>query len=192
MVASCLENSQRVTPYGVRFLGFPHSGKVPVQSGIKACIENRVADWSDALIRFKLLWRNLVAALVLETSPSGCQFESDEEHTMHDHKEYSKEYKKERYQKDPEFRERERRRTAANAVATRAIIIEAKNVPCMDCGIQYPYYVMQFDHVRGEKLFNIANVRTMSKKKLLDEIAKCEIVCANCHAERTYQRMILS
>lgn len=64
-----------------------------------------------------------------------------------------------------------------------------KSRPCRDCRIQYPYYVMQFDHVRGEKLFSIGARRNkVSKKRLLEEIAKCEVVCANCHAERTYQR----
>ena len=29
---------------------------------------------------------------------------------------------------------------------TQAIIVAAKNVPCMDCGVRYPTYVMDFDH----------------------------------------------
>ncbi len=64
--------------------------------------------------------------------------------------------------------------------------------PCLDCGVSYPHYVMQFDHVRGEKLFNIGDFATgplhTTKKKLLEEIAKCEIVCGNCHAARTWTR----
>ena len=61
------------------------------------------------------------------------------------------------------------------------------NTPCTDCGKQYPYYVMQFDHVRGNKMFNIAdNNQWWSKNRVLAEIEKCEIVCANCHAERTF------
>lgn len=65
---------------------------------------------------------------------------------------------------------------------------QAKDRPCTDCGIQYPYYVMHFDHVRGEKKFNIGAARDYNTEKLLAEIEKCEVVCANCHAERTYQR----
>lgn len=68
---------------------------------------------------------------------------------------------------------------------------EAKEVPCTDCGVQYPPHVMQFDHVRGVKLFDIgsrAGQGTVSLATLRAEIAKCEVVCANCHAERTYQR----
>ena len=63
--------------------------------------------------------------------------------------------------------------------------------PCMDCKVQYPAYVMQFDHVRGRKSFTIGSA--FSKKTMAEirtEIAKCEVVCANCHAERTHVRRI--
>ena len=63
--------------------------------------------------------------------------------------------------------------------------------PCVDCGINYPYYVMDFDHVRGQKHANVMElVSTLSKKKIDEEIAKCEIVCSNCHRIRTYMRKI--
>jgi len=70
----------------------------------------------------------------------------------------------------------------------RAKLQELKAIPCADCGIQYPTWVMQFDHVRGVKSFEVANARNMNLDLLLAEVAKCEIVCANCHAQRTYQR----
>ena len=61
--------------------------------------------------------------------------------------------------------------------------------PCVDCGINYPYYVMDFDHVRGQKHANVMElVSTLSKKKIDEEIAKCEIVCSNCHRIRTHIR----
>jgi hypothetical protein len=67
---------------------------------------------------------------------------------------------------------------------------EAKNIPCTDCGIQYPYYVMDFDHVDSDnKTINISKIPNYgSIDKLEKEIAKCEVVCSNCHRERTYQR----
>lgn len=67
---------------------------------------------------------------------------------------------------------------------------ELKNTtPCADCGVSYPFYVMQFDHVTGKKLFNVADTSQWSSwKRVLLEIEKCEIVCGNCHAERTYRR----
>jgi hypothetical protein len=70
-------------------------------------------------------------------------------------------------------------------------IQEVKSVPCKDCGIQYPYYVMQFDHVRGKKVGHVGVLATRNNLPLLKtEIEKCEIVCANCHAERTHARLV--
>jgi hypothetical protein len=69
------------------------------------------------------------------------------------------------------------------------VVHKAKEVPCTDCGIQYPYWIMQFDHVRGKKEFTIGQkLYCCGVKKLLAEIAKCEVVCANCHSNRTYLR----
>lgn len=62
-----------------------------------------------------------------------------------------------------------------------------ESTPCSDCGKYYPSYVMDFDHVRGIKNNNISKLSNMaSRNKLKDELLKCEIVCANCHRERTY------
>ncbi|MBY0526703.1 MAG: hypothetical protein K2R98_25135 [Gemmataceae bacterium] len=74
----------------------------------------------------------------------------------------------------------------------KAMIREAKNRPCADCGLPYPYYVMEFDHRENE--IKICNVGTMMARKgyslgqVLAEIAKCDVVCANCHREGTHQR----
>lgn len=62
-----------------------------------------------------------------------------------------------------------------------------KEKPCTDCGKKYPYYVMQFDHLK-DKEFELAYGFKYGKEKLAKELAKCEVVCANCHAERTHQR----
>ncbi|MEK7603272.1 MAG: hypothetical protein AAB459_03445 [Patescibacteria group bacterium] len=80
----------------------------------------------------------------------------------------------------------------ANAIAAkeklRAYIRKEKNRPCLDCNAQYPYYVMQFDHIRDKKYHISTLVSSNNLKKLQEELKKCEVVCANCHAERTYQR----
>lgn len=61
--------------------------------------------------------------------------------------------------------------------------------PCDDCGGRFPYYVMQFDHVRGEKIDKVNRmVYTSSYEAVMEEIAKCDIVCANCHHFRTFWR----
>ena len=68
------------------------------------------------------------------------------------------------------------------------IINIAKSVPCADCGESYPPYVMDFDHIRGKKEFQLGGKFGMALNRLLKEIDKCDVVCANCHRERTYAR----
>jgi transcriptional antiterminator len=60
---------------------------------------------------------------------------------------------------------------------------------CMDCGEMYPYFILQFDHVNGKE-FQISNHsrHTGSLEKIKQEVEKCEVVCGNCHALRTYMR----
>ena len=65
---------------------------------------------------------------------------------------------------------------------------EIKNVPCKDCGNSYPPYCMDFDHVDGDKSGNLSEMKSYSLERILAEIAKCEIVCANCHRIRTFNR----
>ena len=59
--------------------------------------------------------------------------------------------------------------------------------PCTDCGRTYSAEVMQWDHLPGtQKLADVSLIR--SREGVLAEIAKCELVCTNCHAIRTFQR----
>lgn len=72
----------------------------------------------------------------------------------------------------------------------RLFIDSFKNKECMDCNIKYPSYVMQFDHIGTDKEYDIANLATHgSYSKVENEIKKCEVVCANCHAIRTHKRL---
>jgi hypothetical protein len=60
--------------------------------------------------------------------------------------------------------------------------------PCADCGVSYPPYIMQFDHIVDGKRGNVADMARsgFSIENIQLEIDKCELVCANCHAERTH------
>ncbi len=58
--------------------------------------------------------------------------------------------------------------------------------PCVDCGIR-DVRVLEFDHLR-DKTYNIASMLHFSWAKVLQEIEKCEVVCANCHRIRTGNR----
>ncbi|HEV8160070.1 MAG TPA: hypothetical protein VGP58_13630, partial [Pyrinomonadaceae bacterium] len=72
----------------------------------------------------------------------------------------------------------------------RAIARERKSQPCADCGGIFPFYVMDFDHRDGEeKKAHISQIVTqMNLQQLLNEMEKCDVVCANCHRVRTYER----
>lgn len=59
--------------------------------------------------------------------------------------------------------------------------------PCVDCGEADPE-VLDFDHVRGEKLVDVCHARRRKLSVLWAEIQKCEVVCANCHRRRTRRR----
>lgn len=61
--------------------------------------------------------------------------------------------------------------------------------PCVDCG-ETNTIVLEFDHVGDDKDFNISDAtrKGYSMTKIKEEIAKCEVRCANCHRKKTYER----
>jgi hypothetical protein len=65
---------------------------------------------------------------------------------------------------------------------------EQKNKPCLDCGRQFPPYVMEFHHRQPkEKIMSIGRmIITRSRQKIIEEISKCDLVCSNCHRIREY------
>lgn len=72
----------------------------------------------------------------------------------------------------------------------RAYLNTVKDQPCADCGIQYPPYVMQFDHRGDDKVSEVTKMASWTKSRTDEEIAKCDVVCSNCHAERTHRRLL--
>lgn len=85
-----------------------------------------------------------------------------------------------------------RRRAGLVRAEMRAAVRAAKDRPCADCGGEYPSFVMDFDHVRGEKVASIAVLTyklaatRAGLARLVAEMAKCDVVCANCHRVRTH------
>lgn len=68
----------------------------------------------------------------------------------------------------------------------RNLIRAAKSSPCADCKKSFPYYVMDLDHLpQYEKKFNLGRYLSHGLKDVIEEIKKCEAVCANCHRIRT-------
>lgn len=65
--------------------------------------------------------------------------------------------------------------------------------PCTDCGRVFAPGAMEWDHRPGTvKLFEISMMAGRSRKLILEEIAKCDLVCANDHAIRTRTRLLAS
>lgn len=75
--------------------------------------------------------------------------------------------------------------------ALKAMVLDAKrDKPCLDCGVSYPPAVMEFDHRPDTvKRFGIGTVRGQTSfSTVRAEMAKCDLVCANCHRMRTEVR----
>lgn len=70
----------------------------------------------------------------------------------------------------------------------REVVQRAKDRPCTDCGNKFHFAAMEFDHVRGQKFFNLAAPAGWTYEEILEEIMKCDVVCANCHRVRTFSR----
>jgi len=62
---------------------------------------------------------------------------------------------------------------------------------CIDCGYSRYPEALDFDHLPGaEKVKSVALMWGYSWDKVLTEIDKCEVVCANCHRHRTKVRSV--
>lgn len=103
------------------------------------------------------------------------------------HRQYTREHYK---QNKGVYKDKARKRNLKVHKDNKKELDLLKSVPCTDCGVQYPPYIMDFDHVNGDKLMEVSRLlrRRVSLDVLKAEVAKCEVVCSNCHRERTYQR----
>ena len=63
-----------------------------------------------------------------------------------------------------------------------------KTGPCVDCHKRFHFAAMDFDHVRKAKTRQVSAMLTCSLERVLEEIAKCELVCSNCHRIRSWKR----
>lgn len=72
----------------------------------------------------------------------------------------------------------------------KSFIDELKDQPCLDCKNKFPPECMDFDHVRGKKFKVVSTLKTYSLERILKEIEKCDLVCANCHRTRTNLRRL--
>lgn len=73
----------------------------------------------------------------------------------------------------------------------RAFVAELKiSAGCADCGYSESAHALDFDHRSGKKeggrCSQVSWMMQARLEKLLAEIEKCDIVCANCHRVKTH------
>lgn len=79
------------------------------------------------------------------------------------------------------------RRTAEVVRENRLRVLDyLQSHPCVVCGEVDPV-VLEFDHQR-DKRANLSEMMCCGWTTILAEIAKCDVVCANCHRRRTAQQ----
>lgn len=68
------------------------------------------------------------------------------------------------------------------------VLAHLRNNPCTDCG-EKDIQTLEFDHIK-EKRYKITDLvrKAYSLCVLIEEMSRCEVVCANCHRKRTYKR----
>lgn len=95
------------------------------------------------------------------------------------------------------YRSSDKRRTSVRNRATAAtnrnhdyVLGVLNESRCVGCG-ESDSMVLTFDHRYGQKLFNICDgVRNgVSLSNLQKEIAKCEVLCANCHIRKSAREL---
>lgn len=83
-----------------------------------------------------------------------------------------------------------RRQTVLRRRAIVEWVRSLKDAPCVDCGGRFHPAAMHWDHLPGttkrDDLGRLVNGH--GRRAILEEIEKCELVCANCHAVRTFER----
>lgn len=98
------------------------------------------------------------------------------------------------YNGKPEVASRKKAQTEEFVIASKKrnrdfVLDYLTNNPCVDCGESDPI-VLEFDHVRGNKKRSISQMvaRHAKLETIQEEIQKCDVRCANCHARVTAAR----
>lgn len=82
------------------------------------------------------------------------------------------------------------RTNRSRTLAKRKIWEMKESSGCVDCKESYPHYMLDFDHLPEYNKSDspTAILHRYSWEKAMKEIEKCDIVCKNCHAIRTWSR----
>lgn len=102
--------------------------------------------------------------------------------------ECQREYCRQHYRNNKEVynqRRYERQRTRRDRYR-KMVVAYLREHPCVDCG-ESDIRVLEFDHVRGVKVANVAELSrsVVAWRRVEEELAKCDVRCANCHRRKT-------
>lgn len=76
----------------------------------------------------------------------------------------------------------------SNKNRNRTLINEAKDKPCKDCGVTLPSELMTFDHLHTKTFTIGSDYYSKSIRQIEEEIAKCHVVCPQCHYNRELRK----
>lgn len=95
-------------------------------------------------------------------------------------------YAKEHYNKDKQYYfEKNKRQSKEKQARIRQL---KEDGVCCDCKKSFPYYQMDYDHLRDKKKC-ISRMSFSGWKNIEKEIEKCDLVCCMCHRERSFRRL---
>ena len=95
-------------------------------------------------------------------------------------------YRAKRYAEEGRWRD-----DSPKSKALAAWMVELKSKPCHDCGGVFEVCCMDFDHRDGtKKTYNLGSMfaHHYGRELIEQELAKCDLVCSNCHRVRTRNR----
>lgn len=96
---------------------------------------------------------------------------------------------RDRLKTDPQFAQMKRGCSRRWQQKNRALLWELKKAPCTDCRESFAPECMDFDHRDPTmKLRDVSRMVGRPSEEILAEIAKCDLICANCHRTRTKKR----
>ena len=97
------------------------------------------------------------------------------------------------YHLGPGQKDKTKERTNRNRTIGKRKLWDLKEeLGCYDCKEKYPHYMLDFDHLpEYEKIDSPTQIfHKYSMARAMEEIEKCEVVCRNCHAIRTWTRYL--
>ena len=79
-------------------------------------------------------------------------------------------------------------KAARRRFEARELIRVMKDAPCADCGLGYEHYQMDFVRKDGDHGVPVSKLLLKSKARILEEIQKCDLVCALCGRKRVWEK----